>query len=160
MQILKEVEVEVVQKHEMEIKANARLGGYDLDKYCPLSEFKAFRVCLERVDADRLYLLSQFAEYTKAQTCKLLDALPETASNPRVATFISRIDLRSAVKLELVIISVNARRGPLVIIDGNHRAIAHWLTHKCIHGVPAYVCEHPNVNQWPFLPQSARETIS
>lgn len=154
MMILANVETSEVQRHEEKVSANVRLGGYGMDQHCPLGEFTCFRALLEHIDVDRLYALNDFAALTEGRTCRLRDALPSAASERRVASF-DTIDLRVCAGLELEIVSTEAKAGPLIIIDGNHRSISQYLRCRTIAGVPAYVCVHSNILRWPYVPPRA-----
>jgi hypothetical protein len=77
--------------------------------------------------------------------------------NPRVARFLqTRIDLRTAASLEIVIVSPDAIDQPLIVADGNHRLIAQYLGFGTVHGIPAYVCIHREIDQWSHVPPLAR----
>lgn len=134
-----------------------RLDGYDLDKLCPLHEFKIARCLLETGDIQRLFAVMDFAKYTEQSSCRLAALLPNADADGGVARFMAdNVDLRRWLGLELIIVSMNAEHGPLLIIDGNHRAIAHHRLHRTIEGVAAFVCEHPRVNDWNRMPSAAR----
>jgi hypothetical protein len=152
-----EVNISEVQRHEEATAANARLGRYEMGIHCPANEFLCFRVLLEQSDTDRLFLLGDFAERTTDRTCRIRDVKLCAADLPRVASFVTaRVDLRSQAGLELVLVCRELHKAPLIIIDGNHRAIAHYLTQGSMLSVPAYVCVHQAISQWPFVPNRAR----
>jgi hypothetical protein len=159
MIVVGEVSLSVVQQHEEATTANARLGGYHMDLHCPTDEFRCFRVILDQRDDARLYLLglTEFINQTRGQTCRLRDVVREAASVQRVASFITGgLDLRTGSGLELVLVCRELQSAPLVAIDGNHRAMAQYLTHDSVEGVGAFVCVHPAISNWPFVPPLAR----
>lgn len=157
MVIVSEVSISEVQRHEEATAANARLDRYDLNRHCPTSEFRCLRVLLEQSDTDRLFLLGCFVERTTGRTCRIRDVELDPANSHRVASFVNAgVDLRSRAGLELVLVCRELYDAPLVIIDGNHRAIAHYLTQGSMQSVPAYVCVHQAISQWGFVPNLAR----
>lgn len=157
MVILKAVDVSDVQAHEAATHANVKLGGYDMDRCCPLSEFKAFNVRLEATDIDRLFLLNcGFAAYTEVQTCKLRDVLLGVVSHERVRNVIDRACFPVSPDQAILIVSPDEKYGPLTIYDGNHRAMAQYLTQRSVHDVLAYICVHRRISEWGFVPPLAR----
>lgn len=160
MLIKGEVDISVIQRHEETTASNARLGYYHMDCHCPTNEFRCFRVGLEQQDEDNLFLLglTEFVNQTQSQSCRLRDVVRDASSIRRVESFITaRLDLRSGIGLELVLVGSDLHGAPLVIIDGNHRAIAQYLTHGSVDGVPAFVCVHPAIRHWPFVPPLAQK---
>jgi hypothetical protein len=131
------------------------LGGYNMN--CPIGEFRICRVRLETVDRNRLYLLGidDFRPWTNGGTWKLADINDIADTDERTAAFFD-LDLRLADNLEPVIVTVDIAAGPLIIIDGNHRAAAQHRRFGHLDGVAAYVCEHARINRWGFVPCGAR----
>lgn len=159
MIVVGEVDIAEVQRHEQATASNARLGGYHMDHHCPTNQFRCYRVQLERQDEDRLFMLGQteFINQTRGQSCRLRDVLPGASATQRVASFIAAgVDLRSRSGLELVLVAAELHGASLVAIDGNHRAMAQYLTHGSAQGVPAFVCVHPAIGEWRFVPPLAR----
>lgn len=159
MTIVEPVTLATVQAHEQATAANVRLGGYHMDLVSATSEFQLFRATLEDVDLGRLFLLGldEFAVCTGGKSCRMPDLLPVAALLPRVAPFIrDRIDLPARPDRALLIVSPDPHAGPLVLTDGNHRAMAYFSMHKSMQGVPAFVCVHPRIRGWNFLPPLAR----
>ena len=114
---------------------------------------------LERQDEDRLFLLglTEFINQTRGQSGRLRDLLPTASTVQRVASLITAgVDLLSRSGLELVLVAADLQGAPLVAIDGNHRAMAHFLAYNSVEGVPAFVCVHPAIGQWHFVPSLAR----
>src|SRR5258708_3879049 len=113
MRIHHSVELRVVQAHEQITQANVRLGGYHMDKTCLLNDFKSWRACLESNDISRLFLLYDYAKYTKRNTCRITDLLSDASSIPKVASLIGdKFQLRENVALAILLVSVDAQRGP------------------------------------------------
>lgn len=157
MVILKAVDVSDVQAHEAATHANVTLGGYHMDRCCSLGEFKAFNMKLEASDIDRLFLLNcGFAEYTECQTCRLRDVLPGIESHERVRNVIDKACFPVSADQAILIVSADEKCGPLIIYDGNHRAMAQFLMQRTVHDVLAYVCVHRRISEWGYIPPLAR----
>jgi hypothetical protein len=159
MTINGKVEVTEVQRHEQATESNVRLGGYHMDRHCPTNEFQCYRVQLAKQDEDRVFLLglTEFINLTQGQSCQLRDVVQAASAIPRVVSFIEAgIDLQSRPGLELVVVARELQSAPLVVIDGNHRAIAQFFSQGSVEGVSAFVCVHPAIGQWPFIPPLAR----
>jgi hypothetical protein len=156
MKIIEPVSVEVVQAHEVETDSNARLCTYDMP--IKLGEVKALRATLDANDLARLFLLGigGFDVLTKDRTWRVADLLPTAWTIDRMKSFVgAKMDLRQRPDLAVVIATANAESGPLVLIDGNHRAMAHFLSHRTVEDLPAFVCEHDGFRQWPYVPPLA-----
>jgi hypothetical protein len=132
----------------------------------PKNEFKCFKVILEKSDIDRLYLIGNFANITK-DSLKVSDlvskeeVLCDTHENrgERVkkimeggAQYNKGLDLLTDKDFELVLVGQNLIDGPLVLMDGSHRIIAHYLNRGDVDRVHAYVCIHSNVKKWGMHP--------
>jgi len=154
VQILEGVDIGVVQRHEEATDANIRLGRYGLPGP---QEFTSFKAKLEQDDLYRLFHPQEFHVHTDGDTCKVADLRQTSASHHRVSPFIKgKVDLRLAANLEILIAAVDAQCSPLIIYDGNHRTIAHYLMHGSIHDVPAFICVSSRVWDWGMVPRSAR----
>lgn len=124
---------------------------------CQPKEFVVSSVLLEHSDIDRIFLLGSYSKYTKNGSCKLTETLAAIHDDPKVQGFISDvIDLTVNPELAIIIVTTEAECGALVITDGNHRAIAHYLQNQTIDGVPAFVCANPCIGQWEFIPEGAK----
>ena len=159
MIVVGEVDISEVQRHEQATESYARLGGYHMDSHCPTHEFRCYRGQLEQQDDDRVFLLglTEFVNHTRCQSCRLQDVVPAASAIQRVASFsIAGIDLRSRAGLELVLVAAELHGAPLIAIDGNHRAIAQFLARGSVEGVSAFVCVHPAIGQWNYVPPLAR----
>ena len=161
MNSVEKVPLEAVRDHENSTGANVRLGGYDMQLVSPPSEFRVFKATLADADTPRLFLLgiTEFAVCTRNQTCRIADLIPEDALRiSRVDSFVSgRVDLPSRQDLALLIVAAEFDSGPMIIIDGNHRAMAQYATWQSMEGMPAFLCIHPNIFNWnKFVPNMAR----
>lgn len=129
----------------------------------PVGDFRAFSAKLETTDVDRMFMWFEFRKHTKDGSSKLTDSLPEAAEVPRIKSFIQGdsqkppADLRTTPNLEPMLVTHDLHRGPLYGIDGNHRMVAQFLSGKSFDGVPVYVCTHPNLLTWAYIPKSAKE---
>ena len=56
--------------------------------------------------------------------------------------------------------SAEEQCSPLVIYDGNHRAIAQYFSLGSVQDVPAFVSVHPRVGTWSYVPPLARAPVS
>jgi hypothetical protein len=56
-----------------------------------------------------------------------------------------------ATDLEPVIVSNDAEKGFLYLIDGSNRSSAEFLTGSGFQDVPAYVCVHPRMREWVYV---------
>jgi len=153
MVIISNVDIADVQRHELQTEANAKVGGYGMDKYCPVDEFKTYRVQLERQDWERMYLIGEFARFTTGITGRVVDIdtkMLEETTKSRVESFyqppanspFTPIDLRLTADLALVIVSADANSSPLILIDGNHRAIAQYIKFGAVSLIPAFLCQY------------------
>jgi hypothetical protein len=155
MRNLERVDLSVVQERERSTQANIRVGGYHLP--AP-TEFLTHRGFLEDSDLDRLFAIPEMGKNTHGNSCLIKDVHVTATSDPRVLQFMApAIDLRSAANLEVLLFTVDPETWPLVVGDGNHRLMAHFLSHKTIADVPAFVCSHPSVAIWGFSPMGARQ---
>lgn len=153
----------VLGQHEEATNANIALGRsanhyYDIDKICPIHEFRIYRAVLEAEDIDRLFMeYGDFAPLTKNATALVKDVLPKEAEREKVRQFTKdRLDLRSRPDRAILAVSASERGEPLIIYDGNHRAIAQYLIYQTVHDVPVFLSVHPRVGAWGFVPPLAR----
>lgn len=159
MKFLESVPVIVVQEHERRVGANVKLGGYHMSDIFPPVEFKAFIATLDVDDLDRLFLLGNFSGVTQDRTCKVKDVVlsPGTSTIEKVEGIIAKgAHSGLATNPEIVMVTTDAQHGPWVITDANHRTIAWHRTRGNIDGVLAFVCEHPLINKWAYVPRAAR----
>ena len=164
MKIIASIPIQDVQRHELNLKASVTIGSYGMDLVSPLDEFNSYRIMLTKADCDRLFLLNcGFVEYTHGRTGKVRDIDRDrlsSDSSARVNSFFgppsqsekTQIDLRSSPHLAIVLVCADAACGPIVITDGNHRAIAQYLIYGGLSDIHAYMCVHPKINRWPYVP--------
>ena len=123
-----------------------------MERIAPIKEGKLSQISLSKDDLSRLYLLKEptFKDFTRTGDFKIENIIPDVCcEKQRVKYWIDRnIDLSINDDWAPVIITNSFDSGKIVIIDGNHRATAHFIQHKSIDGVYAYLFEHPNVNNW------------
>ena len=64
-----------IQNHEQRTNANVRVGGYNMDRLCPIDEIQYFHVELTSADLSRVFLLWEptFTPHTQNQSCRLVD---------------------------------------------------------------------------------------
>lgn len=151
-------------RHEEATNANIAIGRtanhyYDLHKICPIHEFRIYRAALEADDINRLFMeYGDFLRLTKDGTAMVKDVLPEKVQTGRVLQFTKDqgFDLRSRRDRAILTVSANESGEPLIIYDGNHRAIAQYLTYGTVQDVPIFLSVHPRVSGWGFVPPLAR----
>jgi hypothetical protein len=158
-----EISSQVVREHEKYTEANVTLGSYDMDKACPLQEIKLYQVTLEKSDAERIYLLNEqtFIAFAKGNNFKLTDIHGVAEESKRVRSFLGHegrpaVDLRNTQLLAPILVA-SSITGALTIIDGNHRLSAQYLSNIDLSGVSAYLYVHPNMDQWEFISQNAKD---
>ncbi len=160
MRIVSPVMISEIREHEAATSANVALGTYHRCECCPMDGFNDYLVLLDQVNGGRIFLLPDFATHAFGQTYRLQDVLLGAAALARVAQFTSKsIDLLSASKLELLIVTPDINLASLVLVDGNHRAIAHYLTHRGRHNVPAYVSVHRNIGKSSYITRAGRTRV-
>jgi hypothetical protein len=132
------------------LKSHEAALGFDF----PLREYMVFKVLLDTADAHRLWLLQDTDARRKLV---VTEANKETGpANQRVRRIIlgdaavgwGPLDIRNNCGFEIVLASNSFDSDCFNIWDGNHRAIAHWLTDGDFQGVPAYLCIHPKTIAW------------
>jgi hypothetical protein len=163
MRIIESVDLDTLQVHEKATNCNVKLGSYKMDQICPIAEFQINWVLLDDSELERIFLLGEFGKMTHNKTNRLIDVmdlLPDDTTKRIDERILSRnLDIRLQRNESLMIVATNIEDGPLTIIDGNHRAMNHFKKHNNIQDVPAYVCVHPNISRWPFVPRLARKQM-
>ncbi len=170
MKIISKVNIAEIRQHERSCRANVTLGSYGMESHCIFNEFQFYKAVLEANDISNLFLLNcGFASNTHGQTGRLEDIKPETisdSSKSRIRAFTKSptkcekytIDLRQSPQLALILLCVEAKDGPWIITDGNHRAISQYLSYGHLHDVTVYLCVHPQISKWPYIPTLARNS--
>ena len=157
MILITDVSLDSLRLHEKATAANATLGSYGMDKHCPLKEFRICRVQFQADDLERLFMIGEFAKHTVDHSGRLRSVTAASADMPRVAAFLrDDFDLRSRSGFEPIFVGAAWEKAGLTAIDGNHRMIAQFLSGRGIEGVIAFVCIHPMIGKWPFVPHAAR----
>ncbi|MCI5144612.1 MAG: hypothetical protein D3923_03585 [Candidatus Electrothrix sp. AR3] len=164
MQIIRSVSLPELQQHELDCNASVLLGSHGMERYSPLKAFQLYQARLGPQDIDALYLLNcGFTAYTRNESGRLKDLVYEwvqAESKKRLDSFNTPsknnpVDLRSTPSLALILVSAQAIDGPWVLIDGNHRAMAHYLRHQDVNDVPVYICVQKNISSWPYFPDTS-----
>ncbi len=167
MQIIAPIDLATLRQHERSTRANACLGRYGMCTYSPQDEFQLVRANFEPDDWQRLYLIEEFTRHTNGKTGRVIDLNFEDLSptaKARVQSFtdppsgigLSPVDLRMHPQLAIIIVTADIHDRALVIIDGNHRAIAQYRNFGPVAGIPAIVCIHGKIEQWPYAPIHSR----
>jgi hypothetical protein len=157
-----QIEYEKLKKFEHKIDGNVKIGGYDMDKICPVSEGKCYKVTLEDSDLDRVYLLRDptFTNLTKNRDYRFSDLQDVAREEARVKHLLEKnIDLSVNSDWAPVFVCPDIGNGALIAIDGNHRLMAHFLLRGSIANLMAYVYVHENILQWGFIPKAARASM-
>jgi|GEM_PF-5789963 len=161
MKIDRSATLEEIQLHLKRLGTGVSL---DRDDYpSKLAGSTAQRVLLEPEDADRLVMWFEFKKYTPGESCRVVDVseallAQDVRGQKRVKSHMDGdsargflpTDLRAARELELVAVSTGSPSDFLLLIDGNHRAIAQQLKAYGFAGVPAFVVSHPDMWRWPY----------
>ena len=159
MKVMELIEITTVQRH-----LSARHSGVSLNLSAmpgAPGEYRAFKVLLDSEDVKRLVLWWEFENHTKDKSCYLVDVLESAAINPRVKSFVDgnpskgqkAVDLRTLPDMEPVIVTNDLESRFLYLIDGNHRTLGQHLSGKGFQDVPAYVCVHPKMMDWAYIPK-------
>jgi hypothetical protein len=147
LRILENVQISLIQNH-LKVKGSAVSLDLNAMPGRP-DEYRGFRAQLDAGDVDNLILWWEFENHTIAGNCKVTDALPSAASLEKVTSFIEGnpakgfgpIDLRTAQNMELVIVANDLQS-----------TIAQHLSQKNFQDVSAFVCVHPELLKWAYIP--------
>jgi len=132
VRVTESVGISTIQKH---LKAMA--AGVSLDpKRMPgrPDHYQGFRVRLDADDVNKLVLWWEFENHTNGKSCKLIDALESASFLPKVKSFLKGAHAQG--------------RGP-----SDHRILAQHLSQKGFQDVPAFVCVHPKMLEWAYIPR-------
>lgn len=156
--IIKPIAYTELEQFEDKIAGNVRVGGYKMDRLCPIETGTCYQISLNASEIDRVRLLREvtFTELTQHQNYYLSGLLPDKAiALPRVKYWFDReLNLSQSPEWSPVFVSPNLDAGLIVAIDGNHRLMAHYIRHQSVEGVPGYLFVHPNLQTWDFMPRS------
>lgn len=167
MRLVKQnVELAELQAHDQALKANIRLGGYEMGTHCPVGEFEIHLIELEQGDESWVYLISEFAQYTQGNSGRLIDVQQSVDSHVETGKIVSGMisagfDIKHQKERALVAVTSDFTRGALTLIDGSHRAIAQFRSFGTIADVPVYLCVHKQINKWSgWIPANAQRLPS
>jgi hypothetical protein len=158
LRILESVETVSIQQH-----LRAKRSGVNLDLESIPGQpgvHKSFECTLDADDVNKLILWWEFETHTIDRNCTLNALLPSAATLPRVRSFVegdpSRclppLDLTAERNMEIVVVTNYVESGWLYIIDGNNRAIAQRIRTMSFKDVPDFVCAHPAMHNWAYIP--------
>jgi hypothetical protein len=159
VRVTESVGISAIQKHLKTVAAGVLLDLRSMPGRP--AEYKGFAVRLDADDADKLVLWWEFENHTNGKSCRLTDALESVSSLPKVKSFLEGTrpqgrgpsDLRTSPNMEPVIVTDDLGSKFLYSIDGNHRILAQHLSQKGFQDVPAYVCVHPKMLEWAYIPR-------
>ncbi|MCI5222273.1 MAG: hypothetical protein D3924_06265, partial [Candidatus Electrothrix sp. AR4] len=166
MKIFQPISLAEIQEHEQRCDTSVLLGSHGMDQYCLLDEFRLYKAVLEPEDTDGIYLIDgEFVDWTSGKTGRVQDVEYEKIPEPtrkRIESFIDPseqsgkrpVDLRFLPQFAITVVCAHLD-GPWIIIDGNHRAIAHYQMYGSLTAVPAYVCVHSGIGYWRYIPGSS-----
>ena len=157
---LRTASLEEVRKHESVIGANLCIGGYHMDSVCPTDDIRFFHGLLDTNDTSRVFVLPDFQVHTAQNSCRIADALPtaESVALERQAAGASNsLDLTTREHLELMLVGACLEDLPLIVIDGNHRALAHYMRFGNLDRVPVFIGIHRAMFAWAHVPHLARQ---
>lgn len=132
-----------------------------MDKLFPADEVQCFHVELTDDDVQRIFLLYEqtFVGHTTGSSCRIIDILStaETMAMERLPVGTkNQLDLSRTTNLEPVFVTTDVDHHPFVAIDGNHRLTAHYVRHRGVNGVKAFVIMHKQMFDWEFIPPLAK----
>jgi hypothetical protein len=149
----------IIEEHENRVEPNITTTNPDIQKYCPLAEAHCFEIELEEADINLVYTCS--GSYLNAYTIdyRLEQTLESARKEGRIKSFLdSGLNLSDSYELAPVFVCDMSPKQNLVAIDGNHRLIAHFLAHKSVTGLRAYLYAHVNAESIDWFPDSAKKT--
>lgn len=149
---IKSIEYQELKRFEDTIKGNVKVGGYEMDKVCPIPEGECYKIQLQEKDISRLYLLHEptFTDLTFKRNYLLSGLNSEEAIKlDRVIYWLDRsLDLRLSPEWSPVFVSSDTENSPIITIDGNHRLMTHFHLHQKIEGLNGYLFVHPKIKVW------------
>ncbi len=163
MKQLASIDVNIVKKHLNTIRSSVCLERHEMPG--EIHEYQFFLGKLETEDFKKLTLWWEFDIHTRGRSCKLNDLLPTAKQLARVQSFIfgdqasglKPLDLTSADAMELVLVTDNLHSDWFYMIDGNHRTMAHYMQGRSLQDLSVYVCVHPKMRTWIYLPENIRQ---
>jgi hypothetical protein len=127
--------------------------------------FTVFKAQLDAEDAEKLVLWWEFQEDTQDRCCRVVRLLGSAASKARVRSFVEGdaskgygpADLRILQNNEPVIVTASLESDFLYLIDGNNRVMGQQLSCKSFQGVRVFVCVHPQIMKWAYIPMHYKQ---
>jgi hypothetical protein len=153
------IDYQKLKQFEDSIGGNVKVGGYEMDKPCPVATGNCYQIELETADIDKIFLLNEktFTNLTSNRNYKLSEIVDSVNELERVNRWVDwKLNLRDSPDWSPVFVSQSIENGSLITIDGNHRLVAHFLQHRNVDGVHAYLFVHHNINEWVFIPALAK----
>lgn len=152
MRVISEVNPEIVARH---LKATHS----SVDLPFALNEYRAFHIAMDEGDEERIVLWWENEKGTKDLSCRLVDSSDSVGTPHRVNSFINGdgkqfqpADLRTLANKEAVAVTNDLNGNFWYLIDGSHRSIAQFRSGKSFQDVKLYVCVHPQMMSWPYVP--------
>ena len=134
------------------------IGGYGIDKICPIAEGSCYQITLQEGDGGHLFLLgeSTFKNLTTSKDYLLTNIVDDVKELERVKYWLDKkLDLTKALEWAPIFVAKGIG-SPLITIDGNNRLMAHFHQYKRIDGVQGYLFTHNNILNWLFIPTGAK----
>jgi hypothetical protein len=152
LNIIAESNPEVVARH---LKA----AGSAVSLPFKLSEYQAFHVAMDEGDEKKIVIWWENQKATKDLNCRLVDSNAGAGNPARVNSFIhgddkGRLpaDLRTLANKEPVAVTDKLDGDFWYLVDGSHRCLAQFQSGKPFQDVRIYVCVHPWIMQWAYIP--------
>lgn len=160
MKLLTEITTAEVQQHLKQTHTGVKLPDFPGEYHC-------YRALLEDRDLPNLAMWFENEKHTRNGSCLLPDLHEERRHAQRVAAFIDGdsdknlkpADLRTIGGREAVLLGFSTEIDFFYAIDGNNRLQAHYLKHRSIDGVPVFVCVHPEVRFWAYIPRFHKKRL-
>ena len=152
------IDIEIVARH-----LNATGSAVSLP--FSLSEYKAFHVAIDEGDERKIVLWWENEKATKDLNCRLVDSNDGAGKPSRVDSFVKGdgkllgpVDLRTLANKEPVAVTDDLYGDFWYLIDGSHRSIAQFRSGKSFQNVKLYVCVHPHMMQWSYVPNYYKQS--
>ena len=144
---------EIIENHEIRLESNISIHHHTVANPCPITGGQFYKVVLETIDLNRIFLCHSlgFVNFTQNDSFRLSETLENHPPKKQITDFkVMGIDLRQSFDRAPIFLSNDLSTGNLVALDGNHRLISHYLIHRNIEGLQAYLFVHNNATncQW------------
>ena len=162
MKIIRPIDIDLIRDRDIKNCASVQLGNHCMEDYVATTDFKCFEVRLEEYDINRLFIIYEknLAPLTSGSSCRLIDIIPEKAKEvERVKSFLNdSFNLLEKTEFEPILVGWDIQESPLIIIDGNHRVISHYIKNNNITDLIVFVCiNNQDLKSWMFVPPDARK---